>query len=157
VEWLRQGAGRRVMRVAGRIGLWLATALATVTLFNAGLGKFASAPGWQHWFVDVWGYPTWFRVLIGLAEAGGALLLLWPRLASYSAAGLIIIMAGAFWTVTTQPTDLSAVDPVVNAALLAIVAFGWWPRRVRQSSLTADAYIDAVDQTTSAAGESADR
>jgi len=121
----------RAIRVVGRTGLWLVTAVATIALFEAGLDKFAAAAGWQHWFVDVWSYPTWLRASVGVAETGGALLLLWPRTASYSAGGLILIMLAAYWTVTTKPADLSAIDPLVNVELLAVVMIGWWPRRVR--------------------------
>ena len=125
---------RRVLRVGGETLLWLVTAFVAMGLWDAGLGKFTSAAGWQHWFVDVWGYPTWFRAVIGLAEAGGAVLLLFPRIASYSAALLIVIMVGAFWTVTTKEADLSAVDPIVTAIVLAIVLAARWPRRYRPAA-----------------------
>lgn len=127
-------AWRRGRRLVTRGLLWLVTGLATMVMFDAGLGKFTDAPGWQHWFVTVWGYPTWFRGFIGLAETGGALLLLVPLLASFSATGLIIIMLGALWTVTTKETDLSSVDPIVNIVLLSVVLVGWWPRRWRRAA-----------------------
>ena len=126
-----QGNRRRFVGVAGRAALWLVTALAALVMFNAGLDKFTSAQGWQHWFTEVWGYPVWLRALVGVAESAGALLLLWPRTASYSAGALIVIMLGAFWTVTTKPSDLSAFDPALNTALLTLVLAGWWSRRYR--------------------------
>lgn len=121
----------RWARIAGQVALWLVTLLIALTMFDAGVGKFKNATGWQHWFVEVWGYPGWFRVFIGVGEIVGAVLLLWPRLASYAASGLIVIMLGAFVTVTTMPTDLSWFDPLFNATLLGIVLAGRWSARYR--------------------------
>lgn len=117
-------------RLAWLTFLWLVTVLTTISLGDKGLDKFTHAEGWQHWFVR-WGYPAWFASVIGVAEAAGALLLLIPSLASYAAGLLIVIMAGAFYTVTTNETDLSAVDPVVFAVLLLIVLLGRWRSRLR--------------------------
>jgi uncharacterized membrane protein YphA (DoxX/SURF4 family) len=125
---------RSIVKLAGLILLWLVSALTALQMLDAGWGKFESAEGWQHWMVEVWGYPSWFRTFIGLAEMAGGALLLWPRTASWAATGLIVIMLGAFWTVTTKPSDLSSLDPVINIALLLIVCVGWWPRRIRRCS-----------------------
>ncbi len=122
---------RRAFRIVGQTVLWLLTALVAMGLWDAGLGKFTSAAGWQHWFVEIWGYPTWFRSVIGVGEASGAVLLLPPATASYAAALLTVIMLGAFWTVTTKEADLSAVDPMVTAIVLLIVFAARWPRRYR--------------------------
>ncbi len=122
---------RRVLGIGGQAGLWLLTAFVAMGLWDAGLGKFTSAAGWQHWFVEVWGYPTWFRSVIGVGEASAAVLLLLPATASYAAALLTVIMLGAFWTVTTKEADLSAVDPMVTAIVLLIVFAARWPRRYR--------------------------
>jgi len=122
---------RSIAKFAGLTLLWLVSALTALQMLDAGWGKFESAEGWQHWMVEVWGYPSWFRTFIGLAEMAGGALVLWPRTASWAAAGLIVIMLGAFWTVTTKPSDLSSLDPVINIVLLLIVCVGWWSRRIR--------------------------
>ena len=121
----------RPLRVVGQTMLWLLTALVAMGLWDAGLGKFTSAAGWQHWFVEVWHYPTWFRSVIGVGEAGGAVLLILPATASYAGVLLTVIMLGAFWTVTTKEADLSAVDPMATAIVLLIVVAARWPRRYR--------------------------
>lgn len=121
----------RLTRTAAQAALWLVTILIGLSMFDAGIGKFQDAAGWQHWFVEVWGYPVWFRALIGGVEMAGAVLLLWPRVASYAAGGLIIVMIGALVTVTTKPTDLSWVDPLLNSVLLMIVLAGRWSVRSR--------------------------
>ena len=121
----------RVLRIAWRALLWLVVVLAALSLGEAGWGKFEHAEGWQHWF-GRWGYPPWFAQVIGVVELGGAVLLLIPRTSSYAAATLIGVMLGAFYTVMTNETDLGWVDPLVNIALLSIVAAGQWRRRWRR-------------------------
>ena len=110
----------RVIRILGLTMLWLVTALAAVTLAKAGYGKFADAVGWYYWF-GKWGFPPWFATVTGVIELGGAILLLVPRIAPYSAALLITVMVGALYTVTTKETNLSPVDPIINTVLLGIV------------------------------------
>lgn len=121
---------QKAVRIAALVALWLVTVLAALTLGKAGYGKFADAAGWQFWF-QKWGFAPWFATVIGLAELGGAALLLIPKLAPYAATLLMAIMLGAFYTVTTNVTDLSAVDPIINLVLLSIVLIGRWPRGFR--------------------------
>lgn len=125
---------KSIAKLAALTLLWLVSALIALQMLDAGWGKFESAEGWHHWMVEVWGYPDWLQTFIGLAEMAGGALLLWPRSATWAAAGLIVIMLGAFWTVTTKPADLSSIDPVINIILLLIVGVGWWPRRLRWPS-----------------------
>jgi uncharacterized membrane protein YphA (DoxX/SURF4 family) len=45
-----------------------------------------------------WGYPDWFRLVIGIAELVSMALLLVPRLASYGASLFALVMLGAIFT-----------------------------------------------------------
>ena len=122
-------SAQRAVRITASIALWLITVLAALTLGKAGYGKFADAAGWQYWF-QKWGFSPWFATVIGIAELGGAAVLLIPKLAPYAATVLLAIMFGAFHTVTTKVTDLSAVDPIINIVLLTIVLIARWPQRL---------------------------
>jgi uncharacterized membrane protein YphA (DoxX/SURF4 family) len=65
------------------------------------------------------GYSTAFRLLIGVLEVTGGLMLLVPRLALYGAGVLLVIMVGAAWTlvrVGDAPTP-----PIVVGALLLVL------------------------------------
>lgn len=62
--------------------MWLLTVLIGLTRFEAGLGRFQHGAGWHHWLFESWGYPPWFCAFIGAAEIVGAVLLLWPLVAS---------------------------------------------------------------------------
>lgn len=72
-----------------------------------------------------WGYPERFRVLLGIGEICGGILLLMPRAAWYSAALLGILLAGALSThCWTGPAEL--LWP--TGALLIGVAFTGYAR-----------------------------
>lgn len=71
------------------------------------------------------GYSQGFRLLIGILEAVGALLLLWPRTASWGAGLLIVIMMGAVYT--HLATDIgSPFHALRNSFFLALIAWGRW-------------------------------
>src|SRR5678809_1736705 len=74
-----------VKKVAKVFGSWLPVILLVLIFAPQGWAKFSDDSGWARAFRH-WGYPTWFRVLIGIAEVGGALLLLHPRTARIGAA-----------------------------------------------------------------------
>ena len=67
----------RVRRVALHVGLWSITLFEVFELGQAGLRKFTSMDVWWGLFENC-GYPFWFLIVIGIAELGGAVLLLVP-------------------------------------------------------------------------------
>lgn len=125
---------RNVVKKMGWALFWILLMLEVLSMATAGWGKFEHYDGWRHWF-ERWGYGAWFSPVIGVVEISGALLLLVPRVASYAAALLIVVMLGAFYTVTTKESDLSWVDPLVHIGLLAVVLAVRWPRRTRASAV----------------------
>ena len=88
---------QRIFSIA-RAGLvWLATAYVAIIFARAGIQKFSSDSGWAHAFAG-WGFPVWFRILVGAVELAGAALVLIPRTAAYGASALILVMLGAMGT-----------------------------------------------------------
>ena len=71
------------------------------------------------------------RVAAGILEFAGAGLLLIPRLASYSAMMLAVIMVGALEAVLTTETALGWFDPILHLFFLAIIGTAHWKRRAR--------------------------
>lgn len=110
--------------------LWLTTALAGLSLADAGLGKFQHAEGWEYWFGQ-WGYPADFSLVTGGLEILIGLAVLIPRLASYSAIMAITIMLSAFITLLTNESDLSLIDPWFNIILMQAPLWGRWKSRWR--------------------------
>ena len=74
------------------IGLWLAYRLMT-----NGIKKFDPAGMWTNAFIR-WGYPEWFRILIGGLEVLGGALVILPRVRHIGAMLLFLIMIGALST-----------------------------------------------------------
>lgn len=122
--------GRRGLRRLGWVALWIVTVLEVLSMGEAGLGKFESLDGWMYWFAR-FGYPPAFAPVVGAVEFVCAGLLLIPRIASYAALVLGVVMIGALEAVLTTETDLGWPDPVVHLVFLAIVGTARWRRRWR--------------------------
>ena len=110
--------------------LWTVTILETLGMGLAGFTKFATPDIWTTNFAS-WGYPVWFTFAIGAAEMGGAILVLIPRLATYAAVLLAVIMVGALSTVIVHSSDLGVAGPIVHLVLLAIIGTSRRSRRWR--------------------------
>jgi len=115
------------VRKAGRIGLWILILLEVLGMGAAGLSKF-QGDGWQLLF-ESWGYAGWFALVIGALELSCALLLAVPRVASYAASVLIVIMLGAIWTVSTNDTELGQGIPLIHVVVLSIILQARWQSR----------------------------
>lgn len=111
------------------IGLWvLSVMLAGGFAFMASgklMGSEMSAAGFERW-----GYPLWFMYVVGLMEVTGAVLLLVPRLASYGALLLGVVMLGAVATHISAAEYSMLVMPLMFGAFLAVVGWGRWPRLI---------------------------
>lgn len=113
-------------------GTWILTLLLAVVMVGPGSQKFTS-PTWERMF-RTWGYPDGFYLVIGAVEVIGGLALLIPRLASYAAIVLSIVMIGAAATqVTVGGRD--GVGEIVFATLLAAIAWIRWCDRWRPKTL----------------------
>lgn len=83
--------------IAGWTIVWLMTLMLVFVFSTQGFAKFSASSGWAAAFAH-WGYPVWFRVLIGVLEVLAAVLLVWPRTAPAGAAIVLVIMLGAMGT-----------------------------------------------------------
>lgn len=106
-------------------GVWIATALLTVAFLLSGGTKLAGSQMHVDNFLR-WGYPDWFRLVVGTIEVVSAVLLLLPRAAPYAAAALVVVMIGAVGTHIVADEMPMAVAPAVLGALAAYVG---WRRR----------------------------
>jgi hypothetical protein len=117
-------------RVALEVLLW-ALALLLVSVFaRAGLAKFDEGSGWARAFA-VWGYPVWFRLLIGVLELAAALLLVWPRTAAYGAILIVVVMLGGMGThVFVEGRPARVTSELGQLVFSSIVLAGRWRRRI---------------------------
>jgi uncharacterized membrane protein YphA (DoxX/SURF4 family) len=125
----------RVLRVALHVGLWSITLFEVFELGQAGLRKFTSMDVWWGLFEN-WGFPFWFLVVVGVAELGGAVLLLVPRLAAYAAAGLIVVMAGSLATELFKEKLFGPWFPLMHIVLLSVIAMARYRMAQATSALT---------------------
>lgn len=107
---------------------WLLQVLLAVLMAGPGSQKF-TGPVWERMF-RAWGYPDGFYLVIGAVEVVGGILLLVPRVASYSAMVLAVVMAGAAATHIVHG-DRSAVGEIVFMSLLIAIAALRWRDRLR--------------------------
>jgi len=107
-------------------GTWILTLLLAVLMAGPGSQKFTS-PTWERMF-RTWGYPDGFYLVIGAVEVIGGIALLIPRLASYSAIMLAIVMIGAAATQVLRGGRNGAGEIVFALLLCAIAAIRWRDR-----------------------------
>jgi uncharacterized membrane protein YphA (DoxX/SURF4 family) len=121
---------RRVARIALDMLLWGLAALLVFVFARAGWAKFDPDSGWSRAFAH-WGYPVWFRMLIGATEIAAALLLLWPRTAAYGAAAIIVVMLGGMGThVFVEHRPGRATSELGQLVFASGVLAGRWKSRI---------------------------
>ena len=89
------------IRILKEILLWLITLFLALICLRSGWLKVTGNIFWVRDF-HRWGYPDWFRLVVGIAELISMLLLLVPRLASYGASLFAVVMLGAIFTHATH-------------------------------------------------------
>ena len=106
------------------VGLSVLRVLLAAAFLAAGGAKLAGAPAMVELFQKV-GVGQWFRIVTGLLEVGGGILLLIPRLTFYGAVLLLLVMVGA---VTAHLTVLGG-NPAPPLILLVLNAVTAWLTR----------------------------
>ena len=112
---------------ASRVAIWVLSLLLTFVFLMAGIPKLAGVQGHVQHFAR-WGYPDWFRLVVGAVEVGSAVLLLIPRFAFFGAAGIAVIMAGATYTHLVRVPEEASRAPL-TLSLLALAAIVGFARR----------------------------
>ena len=126
-------------RLAKEIVLWLIILLLVLVCFRSGWLKVTGSPFWIRDF-HRWGYPDWFRIVIGITELTSALLLLVPRVAAYGACLFAVVMLGAIFTHATHHESVRIPFNLLLLALCSIIAYARRPAFLirAQKSETAD-------------------
>jgi len=115
VAWTaRLKAGARLAAV------WIPTLFLVFVFVPQAWNKWSDTGGWAIAFRH-WGYPVWFRILIGFVETAAALLLLWPRTAIIGAALIIAVMLGGTGTHIVKDHGRHVTSEVLPITLATIV------------------------------------
>jgi len=125
------------------IVLYLISAFLVMVFLKAGWPKFSDSSGWARAFAR-WGFPVWFRVLIGAVEVLGALLLLVPQTAIYAAGALAVIMLGAMGTHVAHGDPTAVYHEAFPLALLGVVMYLHWRRKRIARPLPGEKFNQAV-------------
>ena len=112
-------------RVACEVALWVISLFLALVCLRSGLMKMPGVPGEQFWARDFqrWGYPGWFRMVVGAAELISLALLLVPRLAGYGASIFAVVMLGAIFTHATHNESSRLPFNFLLLALSLIIVF----------------------------------
>jgi uncharacterized membrane protein YphA (DoxX/SURF4 family) len=112
------------MRIIKVIGMWTLQILLGALFVVVGAAKFGD-PGWARKFA-AWGYADSFRIVVGVLEIAGGLMVLVPRVASYGSLLIMTIMVGAAITHLQHGEMQRLAAPLVCLAVAAAV--GWLRR-----------------------------
>ena len=108
----------RLLPIVVRLLSWVLALLFLVV----GRAKFTS-PVWAALFVG-WGYPDWFRLVVGAVEIASGLGLIFQRTRRYAGAALVLVMCGAAGTHIIHSQWVRVVVCTVLASLVAVVMRG---------------------------------
>ena len=118
-------------RLAKEILLWLIALFLALVCLRSGLMKMPGVPGVEFWTRDFarWGYPDWFRMVVGVFELISFALLLVPRVAGYGAMIFSLIMLGAIFTHATHGESVRLPFNFLLLVLSVITVFARGLRR----------------------------
>ncbi len=118
------------VRIIKEVVLWLITLFLALVCLRSGWLKVSGNIFWVRDF-QRWGYPDWFRLLVGITELISAALLLVPRLASYGASLFAFVMLGAIFTHYTNNETSRLPFNLLLLTLALVIAFARRPSFLR--------------------------
>ena len=110
----------RIKSAAKIAAKWIPALLLVLIFAPQGWAKFSDTSGWAVAFRH-WGYPDWFRVLIGVLELSAVALLISGRGAVFGAIIIICVMLGAMGTHIVLDGGRHLTSEVVPLTLATIV------------------------------------
>jgi uncharacterized membrane protein YphA (DoxX/SURF4 family) len=117
-------------RSADVVVVWIVSVLLAAVFATTGISKLIGSEPIGLQAAAMRGFPQWIRIVVGLVEVAGAIMLLVPRVAGSAAAMLALLMIPATITQWISGEPGVAV-PIVLLVLLLIVAWRRNPAVVR--------------------------
>jgi putative oxidoreductase len=118
-------------RIVKEVLLWIIALFLALVCLRSGLLKVTGNIFWVRDF-HRWGYPDWFRIVVGVAELVSMALLLVPGFAVYGASVFSVVMLGAIYTHATH-SELSRLPfNLLLLALALIIAFTRRPKFLKK-------------------------
>ena len=110
------------VRIIKEVVVWLITLFLALICLRSGWLKVSGNVFWVRDF-HRWGYPDWFRLVVGIAELASMALLVVPRLASYGATLFALVMLGAIFTHYTNNETSRLPFNLLLLTLSLVIAF----------------------------------
>ena len=109
-------------RIVKEVALWIIALFLALVCLRSGWLKVTGNISWVRDF-HRWGYPDWFRTVVGITELTSMVLLLVPRFASYGASLFVVVMLGAIYTHATHNESSRLPFNLFLLTLSLIIAF----------------------------------
>ena len=109
-------------QIVKEVALWIIALFLALVCLRSGWLKVTGNIFWVRDF-QRWGYPDWFRIVVGIAELTSMVLLLVPRFAGYGASLFVAVMLGAIYTHATHNESSRLPFNLFLLALSLIIAF----------------------------------
>ena len=119
-------------QIAKEVVLWIIALFLALVCLRSGWLKVTGNVFWVRDF-HRWGYPDWFRIVVGISELTSMALLLIPRFASYGASLFAAVMLGAIFTHYTHNETSRLPFNLLLLALSLIIVFMRQPTKLRKS------------------------
>jgi uncharacterized membrane protein YphA (DoxX/SURF4 family) len=115
----------------GEIAVWVSRLLAIMFLFAGTTKLLGSERDIGHF--AAWGYPDWFRYVIGSAEVVSAVLLLIRRVSYVGAVGISITLLWAGYTFLVRVPEEAwrALPTLIILVIVAVVGYASRPKHAR--------------------------
>ena len=107
-----------------KIGYWILAAMIGASFVFSGLHKLSGAQLAIDNFVK-WGYPDWFRIVIGIFELICGLMIFFPRAAKFGSLLLCVEMIGALITHIKVGEYQFILVPTIPLLILLIFIYLW--------------------------------
>lgn len=114
------------VRIVKEVALWIITLLLALVCLRSGLMKVTGNISWVRDF-HRWGFPDWFRIVVGITELTSLALLVVPRLASCGASLFALVMVGAIFTHYTHNETSRLPFNFILLALAVVIAYARRP------------------------------
>jgi putative oxidoreductase len=126
------------VRIVKEVVLWIITLFLALVCLRSGLMKVTGNIFWVRDF-HRWGYPDWFRIVVGITELTSLVLLLVPRFASYGASLFAVVMLGAMLTHYTHNETSRLPFNLLLLTLSLVIVFARRPSFLKRARTSVNA------------------
>jgi len=126
------------IRIVKEVVVWIITLFLALVCLRSGWLKVTGNIFWVRDF-HRWGYPDWFRLVVGITELTSLALLVVPRFASYGASLFAMVMLGAIFTHFSHHETSRLPFNLLLLTLCLVIVYVRQPAFLKRKQKTANA------------------